>query len=498
MKKKLTLALALILAFSFCLLGSAEEEKPVITWLLNKEATYVDDNLVEEKINELLGIDLRVTNISDGYMTKLNTLIASGDLPDIFLCNGQTAIDLRDSGKLLDMTPYLEKYGPDILKAYSNGELDQLIVNQNGGVYGLCALSGYYISNLIIRKDWLANLGLEVPTTLDELYDVLYAFTYKDPDGNGKNDTFGYLGGGTIGGVISENWEHIFSAFGIPFGVNILKEDGTVTSFFKHEKFLDAMKYINKLYRDGILHPDFATLKGTDAYNLLWTGKLGIYGFRSIGTVNNWYPGRYTFDVPEDPSDLFAQVILKNEETGELSGGVKEYFNYQDYRYMVSASCKHPEKAIELINFLGYTEEGQELGWLGIEGVMFNWVDKEKGLFTRPAEYADAATSRAAGAIFSFGETYENIQTKTFKKLAWDMQIKDTEVAIDHAYIPVPLNTWIEYGSNLKDIVSECFCTMIVADGGLEDIYQQYLEQWNEEGGLEWEAEATNWWAENH
>lgn len=53
----------------------------------------------------------------------------------------------------------------------------------------------------MIRQDWLENLGLEMPTSLDELYDVLYAFTYNDPDGNGVDDTYGITSAGGGKGV---------------------------------------------------------------------------------------------------------------------------------------------------------------------------------------------------------------------------------------------------------------------------------------------------------
>ena len=62
----------------------------------------------------------------------------------------------------------------------------------NGVCYGLDQ-PGTIVRNegILIRKDWLDKLGLKVPKTTDEFFEVMKAFTFKDPDGNGKNDTYG-------------------------------------------------------------------------------------------------------------------------------------------------------------------------------------------------------------------------------------------------------------------------------------------------------------------
>ena len=77
---------------------------------------------------------------------------------------------------------------------------------------------------LNVRQDWLDKLGLTVPKTVDDVYKVAYAFTYNDPDGNGKNDTIGYSGKAPYG------FEPIANAYDTALGNYIIVRDGKVTN----------------------------------------------------------------------------------------------------------------------------------------------------------------------------------------------------------------------------------------------------------------------------
>ncbi|MBO1722884.1 sugar ABC transporter substrate-binding protein, partial [Extibacter sp. GGCC_0201] len=70
-----------------------------------------------------------------------------------------------------------------------------------GKLKGIACAPGEQLWSFLIRQDWLDNLGLYMPTTAEELLDVMRAFTFDDPDGNGKDDTYGFTaaGGGTVG-----------------------------------------------------------------------------------------------------------------------------------------------------------------------------------------------------------------------------------------------------------------------------------------------------------
>ena len=229
MKKLLSLLLTVALLLTAMALPAAAEELPVITMMVLGDNTPSETTDVLTELGNRIGAQIQISVIPTAdYAAKLNTLIASGSEPDIYaVTDTNTLLELRDAGRLLNMEPLLEENGPDIL-SYLGDRLHMPVVNE-GGVYGLVSEAGLYPKNLTIRKDWLENVGLEMPTDLDSFYDVLYAFTYNDPDGNGQKDTYGMA----MCMADPSGFQHIMTAFGIPFDFTngvVLLEDGDLVA----------------------------------------------------------------------------------------------------------------------------------------------------------------------------------------------------------------------------------------------------------------------------
>jgi putative aldouronate transport system substrate-binding protein len=494
MKTFVALLLVVTLFLSSVPASVSAQETPIITMLLSGDNNPPEENDVLSELEARLGIKLKVTYVTvDDYSAKLNTLIASNSLPDIFSVKDVKVLtELRDAGMLYNMEPLLAEYGPDILEAVGENLYNPLV--NKDGVYGLVSEAGLYLKSLAVRKDWLTNVGLEMPTDTESLYEVLHAFTFKDPDGNGVNDTYGIVTTMTD----DATFQHLMSAFDIPLKFNngtILLEDGTVTTFLKHPRFLDAMNYLRRLYQDGVMDPDFATLTLMQSFEKLWRGNVGMLDFQCVGTTNNWYPNRYTFEVPENPSDLFGFAYING------NGSIKLYPNYQTADAVINANCAHPELAVKLINYMYYNAEGQELTYMGVEGKHFEWVDKELGKYKRLGIYTDDATHRAAGAFVYNGYggfTRENAETRVMNKTTQDGLNAEWAVALDYPMIVQALETRLEYGAILDDIVKECFAQLIVTTGDVEAEYQEFIARWESEGGLEFEAEASRVYAEEN
>ena len=140
------------------------------------------------------------------------------EAPDLFPVYDTTlANDLIESGRVKEVTEDIAKYMPARLKEiYKQYPTTFNPVVRDGKVYGM-AISPNLTEGqvMLIRQDWLDSLGLEAPTTIDEFESVIAAFTNEDPDGNGKNDTYGFTFSGKDGyntGWVSDP-VMIFSAY---------------------------------------------------------------------------------------------------------------------------------------------------------------------------------------------------------------------------------------------------------------------------------------------
>ena len=494
MKKLLSMFLALAMALSIMpVFASAATEAMEITWLIGGSGTTSNtENPVLDAIYDAIGVKVNVIQVAPGDLeAKLNTMIAAKQLPDLFSVEADDAIEFINEGMLAPVGDLIAEYGPNLQKEL--GEyIPQSPANQvDGNIYTIPGYGITYTNNLSVRVDWLKKLGLTMPTDLDSLYDVLYAFTYDDPDGNGVQDTVGI-----VTTMTQENqWEHLFGAFGIAYDEPTLLDDGTVTTYMKDEHYLDAIQYLRKLYQAGVMDQEFATMPAMTAHESLWTGRCGVYGFQNVGTTNNWYPGRYTFDVPADPAEMFGFTVIEGPYGDK--GSPKRYKNVTE-GFVVSSTAEHPEAVIQLLDYLA-TEAGDTLTYLGVEGLMYEWVDKANGQYKRLGEYTDDAVHRANG-----GYTYwmaipaMHCELRTMNALTREGQAFAVENAFDWPKIYTVFPASIEYGATLDGITKEALAQLIVTTGDVEAEYEALVTRWENEGGLEWEAQATEAYNAEH
>lgn len=480
--KKVSLLVVICLLLSCLLAVPAGAQEPVtVTMIMQGDNVPPPENDVLLEIEARTGIrpDIIYTPSAD-YEAKLSALIAAGTLPDLFSFKSTDAVEFIDSGMVMEISGLLEEYAPNIL-ADVGERLYMAPINEPGQVYGIVASVANFPNSLHIRTDWLENLGMEMPTDLDSLYDVLYAFTYDDPDGNGVQDTYG------LGGLMSwNNYQVIFGAYGIPLGFPVELEDGTITTWLKHPRTLEAIEYMRGLYSEGLMEPDFATIPQMSSFETLWTGKVGAYGWTASGVLNNWMPSRYTEDPP--PTFDVATIVGPYGDFGSPAS----YASLTDY-WGVASTSQNPEAAVRLMDFMK-SEEGDELLYLGVEGKHFNWTNKENGEYEMIPPYDDSAEHRNAGAFVYWNGTLRP-QNHTANRI-YNRQTREAialamETALDYPYVVAALNADAEYKGVLEGITQEAFAGLIVTKGDVQAEYDAFIQRWENEGGLIWEEEAT-------
>jgi putative aldouronate transport system substrate-binding protein len=331
-----------------------------LSWGVNSSAvqqfkggdTY-ENNIWTRRYKDDLGIIISIDFTADGssgaYNNRLNLALASGDLPDIVSeVPYQLFRQAVDGGLVTDITEIYDQYAGERMKAIKQrypAAFDYASVN--GRLYGMAGLNDnrQFATVLWIRDDWLKNLGLDAPTTIDELVEVARAFTFKDPDGNGLNDTYGL---GLQNGLVSANFGHItgiLSAFGVPAYEHSLyyrEENGKINFSYLNPGTKDALRLVQRMYREGLVDPEF-NVKDTNKYaDDIASGKVGMHFGLQWGT---WWPwnGLWTaskvtahpYPVPTVPG-ITPKTAYQNNQSGNLT--------------ILNSRVKNPEAFIKMFN----------------------------------------------------------------------------------------------------------------------------------------------------
>ncbi len=467
------------------------DDSAEITILVSSDTSPDADNLVLQELEKQTNTKINIITVSGSeYSTKLNTMIAADDVPDVFWSSNINSLDkYLKAGILADMKAVLEAKAPNVIEE-TKDIIPRIKANENA-IYLIPNADRLYPANVVIRTDWLENLNLEMPTDLDSFAKVMHAFTYDDPDGNGIKDTYGYafeMSGFTGSG---KQFINIFGAFGIPKGQKVELEDGTVTAWFKHPNFMKAMTYIRGLIDDGVVEPDFVTIPRMEMFGKFWTGQAGCLEWDATGPANNWYPTRYT----EDPPPTLGFATIKGEDG---TYGLPEAVDGLGSGWVVSANCKNMEGVARIANFC-MSEEGADLLYLGVENVMYRWIDKEKGEVEYLGDYVDTAVHRAAGG-YVYSKLFKPSSPADYRtlmplaregvQLAWDNTV------LEWVYISQASEVRNEYGSDMDGIITEMITEMLLTTEDLQTVYDRYIKEWEETGGSAWEEEMTGFWEE--
>jgi putative aldouronate transport system substrate-binding protein len=455
---------------------SAAPKLPIIKALVSVSQIPAEKNVVAQEIGKRVGIDFQPIHVENNqFSDKLNTLIASGTLPDLVCQIDILRIrQMAEARMIVPLDDLLASDGKNVMQRL--GPYFNPATYIGGKKYFVPGIQGYGQEALAIRKDWLDNLGMKMPTTLDEYYNVLKAFTQNDPNKNGKADTIGL--GATMAFMATFN--HVFGAYQIPFQRDVYL-DGKVVPYFLHPNFMDAVNFYRRLYAEGLMEPDFATIPNMSMLEKLWAGVYGAYDGSPVGTTNNWI-GRYK----ETPKPVFEYAMLKGPSgksgTRRLIEGLSGT--------VINAASKYPKDAMRLLNLL-LTPEGNELTYLGIRGT--HWDRDLDGKIKYLPPYSDnLRMHRDEGgfiyyyvAMYPFGAQFESLTpvTRVGLKLTVDASLPDA-VTVDTAPIAK------EIGSVLSDLMKEAFAKLIVSNQPKEDA-EKYVKRYYDAGGDKYIQQAT-------
>lgn len=355
--------------------GPESEGKSSISWMAMLHTASPPSGDVTQKLEEYTGVEIDFTWVPDASKTeRLNAALASNSLADIVSLteiNNTTVRSSLASGMFWDVEPYLEEF-PNLAEI-SEDRLESSRID--GRIYGVPFLKPIARYGVLVRKDWLDNLGLDVPSTLEELAAVAQAFTEDDPDGNGADDTVGFVERDESFNV---GFRSLSGYFGADNWFTITDDDEVIPSFMQPE-YKEAMEWFRNIYDNGWMNSDFAVMAKNDQKNYIVQGRGGIV-LSGLQEVRNYIDDAAGTDEEHMEWVLINDIVHENVERRILSdtnGGMGGWLAIPKNNVETEEDLR---VVLKFINDL-MDEEPFTLMTQGIEGVHYE-IDDE-GVYVR-------------------------------------------------------------------------------------------------------------------
>ncbi len=329
---------------------------------------------------------------ADSWNQKVSIVMASGDLPDV-ICGMDTynvtptnELLYANQGLIIPLNDVIEKNSTNFKNLMKDDpQIKKLISQNDGSIYSLPGISVCYHCNysqkMYINSTWLKNLGLEMPTTIDEYYNVLKAFKEKDANGNGDpNDEIPLIA--NAGGWHTQLDGFLMNAFTYcDADTHMAVEDGKLIYTATTDKYREGVKFLNKLFNEGLLSPEsFTNNQETNAKINVSNGEYTMFGS---------YPTAY--QIYSGDTDIWKQYDILPPLKG--ADGVATTPNYELTRdvirgnMVITSAAKDPDLIMRWIDYF-YSDEGTMFR-TGREGI--EWRKAEKGELGFDGEQADYA-----------------------------------------------------------------------------------------------------------
>ena len=294
---------------------------------------------------------------------KLNLLFASSSAPDlIFEFDMGFKNSLFSQNLLMPLDELIETHSTAYKQLLAdNPKLDSLGRKSDGKLYEVGRLkNATHVSSLLIRKDWLDRLQLDVPETIDDLYNVIKAFAENDPDGNSQRDTYGIAMSAKTGQII----EHMFQ--NVQPNPGFVVRDGELV--FDWEPGKASLEFRKRLFDEGLVDKDFLTDSvGEKARQDFVNGRLGIFGSGNHGDTFNTVSAL----LGNNPDAEVIPIMLPETPFGRFSPSMDAPIQMTA---VVNRGAKNPEAIIQYIDFLA-SEDTQVTMSRGFEGEHYTMVD---------------------------------------------------------------------------------------------------------------------------
>lgn len=329
------------------------EEPVTITVMLKRNASHPEDFTDMwwvKHVEELTNIRFEFELVESAAWNDRKTLaFTSNSYPDVFFADITQDDELLYGydGKLIDLKPLIKEYAPNVAALYeAYPDVVKGTIHDNGAIYVIPMIS-YAPRSAVphcttINSEWLQAVDKEIPTTTDELYEVLKAFRDKDPNGNNQADEIPLT-------LCSEGTNNkplnnfILYAFGFTDRMHDII-DGQYVFVPAQENYRAYLEYMHKLYAEGLLDNEFFTQDTTKKQSKLSSELVGVPNESVTALVKDYekYVAMPALTSPVCETPVWPETSI--------------HYQRQVATLAITDKCEHPEVVMKFMNWLITTE----------------------------------------------------------------------------------------------------------------------------------------------
>jgi putative aldouronate transport system substrate-binding protein len=443
------------------------------------------DDPVGTALGELAGVPLQMQWVPNtSYGERVNTVLAGDDIPDVMVITGkdQSFVSTAEAGGFWDLTdalasgdyPNLVSENPDVQQAASI----------NGTVYGVYRARDVIRSSVMLRADWLDNLGLDLPETTDDLMEIARAFTEDDPDGNGEDDTYGLIAPQWPGGIGTAS---PYDTIEVWFGAgNVWKDDGgQLVPAFTTPEWREAVEFEREMIESGYVNPDYATMDPATWNEPFLTGRGGI-----IIDVQSRAPQLAELFEQQEEGSAAERVALAGQLEGPNGTFALPTTGYSGFLAIPRSSVQTEEQLDQVLGMLNElnSTEAQNLMNLGIEDDNYTVEDGFAVFDPARQDFTDQVTGAWAQLGMNVnGYDAHPVQASTpflgeLADLRLELQEEDVANAVFNPAAALVSQTYTTNGTQLDNIIGDARIQYLagqIDEAGLDAA----IERWRSSGG---------------
>jgi putative aldouronate transport system substrate-binding protein len=452
---------------------------------------------LQQAVEKVIGRKLDITWVPNAdYNDKLNVTLASNNIPDVMVVDEKSPSFVRaaEAGAFWDLTGKLDQYAslkPLDARTGRNASV-------NGKVYGIYRIRPALRSAVVIRKDWLAKVGLPRPETVDDLYRIGKAFTEQDPDGNGKKDTYGLIIPKWPGNYATFSpYDTIETWFGAPNGWG--DRGGKLVPGFATEEFVQANRWLKQWIDEGLVNRDFTTLDSGNWNDPFVQGKGGI--IIDVNVRGTDLAGRFKQADPEDFDKVEMVGNLKRSDGQKFS---LPFTGYNNVLAISKQRIRTEEQLADVLQTLDklQSQPGSALLSNGIEGRNYQLANGVAALINQDDPAVKVLQNDVDKAFIQLGtrasigvgqypsQFPDAVQQKLFD-LRDQLMREDLKTAVFNPALPVVSPAAVEKGQTLDLIIPDArikYLSGQISEGQL----RAEVQRWYDSGGTQVAQEVND------